>query len=466
MGALPPLLDNRTLFRQMELFHADRSRAFSCGRRKEYPDGSYELLVCTRPIFKVPGWEDHYSDEIAVRRSKLEETLVYTDAVTRDLRSLGWESVAVDEAAARENVRRAARRAASRVRDLALSNDFSYFVTLTLDKEKIDRYDISVITKKLNQWLDNMVRRKGLRYILVPELHEDGAYHFHGFVNDAGDFASSGTWKVPGKKKPVKPRSKRQAASWARQGPEAGFHEVFNWETWPLGFTSAIKLYGDYGAAVAYVCKYVTKQTREAGGKIAGRWYFSGGELREPTITYPDISLQDLEATTPALFRFEIPEAHAKFGLYREIRQKRSVDCAAEAAQQAAEASGEDRETIPILCIEEGCEDDNAISARQRGGPGSRASDAVEPASAPGESTHGAQNQRRLVAENREPQTSVLGDGTEDRETEACGPARAAFEGPEKASGENLGFRTSDRPGETPPPLDGLERCQAGGGGL
>ena len=100
---------------------------------------------------------------------------------------------AADKAGASEaSADRARRRAATKVRDLALSNRFRWFVTLTLDRERIDRYDVGVITKKLNQVMDNLVRRRGLAYVLVPERHKDGAVHFHGFFTDAVRAVESG----------------------------------------------------------------------------------------------------------------------------------------------------------------------------------------------------------------------------------------------------------------------------------
>lgn len=334
----------------MDVLKQDRSHAFSCGRRKEYPNGDYELLVCSRPIFRVPGWEEHFSEEIAAKRLKIDQFSAWTPEVTRALRDLGWDAPPDDCPEAREeNVRRAARRAASRIRDIALCNDMAYFVTLTLDQTKIDRYDIKAITKKLNGWLDNLVRRQGLKYVIVPERHKDGAYHFHGLINEQPKMVSSGTWIIPGKKRPVRPRSARQAAAWRRLGAGRGYDEVFNWEAWPLGFTTAIRLYGDYHAAVGYVCKYISKQAREAEGKIAGRWYFSGGDLLGPVVTYPDISVDDLAVSTPELFTFEIPEARARFGLYRSIRQKRIVASPEIPRREAEERAAAEGETISIF---------------------------------------------------------------------------------------------------------------------
>lgn len=196
-----------------------------CGRIKIYPDGTRDFMIASRPIFREAGWELAERSPHC-KKSKANEC---------------------------SNIQRAQRRAKAAIREIALCNQFSFFVTLTLDKTKVDRYDMSVITKKLNSWLDNCVRRKGLAYVLVPERHKDGAIHFHGFFNEALEAVFSGHYD--------------------REG-----HEVFNLPAWPLGFSTAIRLYGDYHKAVGYIQKYIGKQ----GEKPGGRWYYSGGALRRP----------------------------------------------------------------------------------------------------------------------------------------------------------------------------------------
>lgn len=64
------------------------------------------------------------------------------------------------------------------MRRLALANDFRWFVTLTLAPDKVDRYDAGEVVRKLSQWCNNQVKRRGLKYVLVPERHKDGALHF------------------------------------------------------------------------------------------------------------------------------------------------------------------------------------------------------------------------------------------------------------------------------------------------
>lgn len=284
-------------------------------------------MVCNRPVFREKGWEEVRNDKFIPQQKKTgtdaegggaPEGAEAAEAAAAAAAAEAAEAIAeAAEGPIWENADRAARRAAGRVRDLALSNDFRWFVTLTLDKDKIDRYDVKKITRKLNVWLDNQVRRRGLQYVLVAERHKDGALHFHGLINDVPGLVPSGTWKIPGHKKPMKPRSEAQRREWAALGLLGGCHEVFNWDAWPLGFSTAIKLYGDYEAAVAYVCKYIRKQTNDPReGKIGGRWYYSGGGLRGPTVELVDLGLQEI-ASEAGLYRFQIPEAGLQFGIIR-----------------------------------------------------------------------------------------------------------------------------------------------------
>jgi hypothetical protein len=77
-------------------------------------------------------------------------------------------------------------RAKSRIKELALCNDWSHFVTLTLNGEKIDRYDLDGYVKKYGQWKSDYNRKYNvnLKYLLIPEQHKDGAWHMHGLMND------------------------------------------------------------------------------------------------------------------------------------------------------------------------------------------------------------------------------------------------------------------------------------------
>lgn len=280
-------------------------------RIKTYPDGWKNVLICKTAVFSEPGWvpAGEVRDDGAweIPTPDIFETGVYDN----EDRVVEWEHAEAARAAA--NLDRSMRRARSQVRDIALCTPFKYFVTLTLDEGQVDRYDIVAVTRKLTAWCDNQVRRHGLSYVLVPELHRDGAIHFHGFFNGALEAVDSGTMTQAGGK-PRRPRTEAQRALWASQGE----HTVFNLPAWSLGFTTAIELYGDYRKAVSYVCKYIGKSQGPQGGnpgKIGGRWYYSGGDLGRPQVDYTDLLDEDFNgmAAMDGAYTFAINAAGLLF---------------------------------------------------------------------------------------------------------------------------------------------------------
>lgn len=88
-------------------------------------------------------------------------------------------------------------RARSKIFEYVLCNEFTYFVTLTINND-FDRFDLDNFRKRVSQIIRDL-RHKGfddLSYILIPEKHKNGAWHFHGlftagfgkdfYINDNG----------------------------------------------------------------------------------------------------------------------------------------------------------------------------------------------------------------------------------------------------------------------------------------
>lgn len=102
----------------------------------------------------------------------------------------------------KESVARVARRIRSRVKDLALSNKWQYWVTLTVSPEKCDRYNLKEVTYLLLRLVKRRNERhpeyEPFKYCLIPEKHEDGAYHFHGFISgiDGDELRLNRNWKM------------------------------------------------------------------------------------------------------------------------------------------------------------------------------------------------------------------------------------------------------------------------------
>lgn len=237
-------------------------------RYKIYPDGTIaQIMICSASCFT--------DDAQASTRPRVPSLMRQIEQIEAASAATGdaWEN------ARAESQRRSRSRARTRIFDLAQCNEWKYFITLTLDAGKIDRYDYKEIVRALNRWLDNRVRRKGLRYLIVPELHKDGAIHFHGLINDALHIVDSGH-------------------------KDKGGHTIYNLPDWTLGFTTAISLYGERGAVARYITKYITKTESIVGG----RWYLHGGALQEPHFEYCDT---DWNAELDGAYLYEPEKGYA-----------------------------------------------------------------------------------------------------------------------------------------------------------
>lgn len=152
-------------------------------------------------------------------------------------------------------------RARKNVLELGLCNPWDWFGTFTLDKEKYNRYDLEKFHKDFTQWIRDQRKKTGapIRYLLVPELHQDGAWHMHGLMFGVpslvsfGDLRASG-WKIPGK------LVDGHFFCWM------DFHEKF-------GFCSLGAVRNPIGASY-YTAKYVTKSLDDSGVDVGKHLYY------------------------------------------------------------------------------------------------------------------------------------------------------------------------------------------------
>lgn len=265
-----------------------KEQAFYNGRTKYYIDSSgqrvpYEIMVCNRPVFSS-GLE--VSDFTKAVEWRLEYQAANEELFgDKHVSSRGYKSAPATKQELLDSSRRRAKR---KIFDYCICNEFDMFITLTLDKELIDRDDYGAVIKKLNSFLGNRVRRHGLKYIGVPEYHKNGGLHFHFAVSGGGfKLVDSGCVSVEGHKKPI-----RNTTADKLHVPHEQRHTVYNITDWRLGFSTAIKTYGSRGALATYLskelCKPVQKQLVNSGAidKIGGRWYLHGGDLRKPVVVY------------------------------------------------------------------------------------------------------------------------------------------------------------------------------------
>ena len=153
-------------------------------------------------------------------------------------------------------------RARKNVIELGLCNAWDWFGTFTLNKEKYNRYDLETFHKDFTQWIRDQRKKTGktIRFLLVPELHEDGAWHMHGLLWNLPDLISFRDLRaLHGCKVPDKLVDGNYSC-WM------DFHEKF-------GFCSLGAIRNPIGAAF-YTAKYVTKSLDDSGVDVGKHLYY------------------------------------------------------------------------------------------------------------------------------------------------------------------------------------------------
>ncbi len=161
-------------------------------------------------------------------------------------------------------------RARSSIREYSLCNRWQYFFTFTIDGKRWARYGeaaLRIFLHNLLEWFHSLRKSKypHLRYLLVPEQHEDGAWHFHGLISGIKGF-------------PFPPGAPRKLI-------EKGY---LNWPDFQqrYGWCSLGSL-KDPIAVSHYVSLYITESTVElASLKGLHTYYHSRGLLRSLPVGY------------------------------------------------------------------------------------------------------------------------------------------------------------------------------------
>lgn len=279
------------------LFLQTRSDCFYNARTKYFigSDGepvAYEKMVCNRQVFSDGG--NVLSDYTKDIEHKLDYIAAHEE-IFGDQPTFG-KKFKPRKATKQELLDASRRRARRKIFDYCICNDFDLFITLTLDASLIDRENPAAVIKKLNSFLGNRVKRKGLKYIGVPEYHKNGGIHFHFLTTSCGfELVDSGTVSIEGRKKPIKKSTAKKYGI-----PESEWHTVYNVVDWKLGFSTAIFTYGSRGAVAQYMskelCKSVQKTLVQNGSidKIGGRWYYHGGDLKKPLVVYENANYAEM----------------------------------------------------------------------------------------------------------------------------------------------------------------------------
>lgn len=151
-------------------------------------------------------------------------------------------------------------RSVNSIYEIARSNKWEYFLTLTFNPDKVDSTDYDCVVKKLSMWINNFKKKyaPNLKYLIVPELHKSGRYHFHGLLADIGN------------------------AELIDSGKKDKDNEViYNLGNYKLGFTTCTRI-KDLDRVSKYIGKYITKDL--CCVTFGKKRYWNSKNLDKPTV--------------------------------------------------------------------------------------------------------------------------------------------------------------------------------------
>lgn len=181
------------------------------------------------------------------------------------------------------------KRTKSTIQDIVLCNDFDLFCTFTFDPNKIDRYNFNQCSSAMRRWFSHQRERslsfnKELKYLVIPEQHKDGAWHFHALLS-----GYTGSLKDTG----IKTNSLRP---------------IYNMTSFRLGFTTAVKVDEKSGVST-YITKYISKSFVKT---FNGKRFFCSHGLSRPVKTLNSSVIRDIKREQP-LFVQLVHESPTQF---------------------------------------------------------------------------------------------------------------------------------------------------------
>lgn len=161
-------------------------------------------------------------------------------------------------------------RSRSKIWELAMCNDWEYFFTVTLDPNKYDRFDLDKFHEDFTKFLYEYKHRKyKIQFLIIPERHESGAWHFHGLMFGLpleelqlfkiGDQMSKRLVRLV--------RSGRELYSWPSVSDRFGYN--------------TFEPINNYQAVCKYVTKYIKKDIAKSVTEVGAHTYFRSRGLNE-----------------------------------------------------------------------------------------------------------------------------------------------------------------------------------------
>lgn len=203
------------------------------------------------------------------------------------------------------------RRSRNSIIGLALCNDWEFFTTLTIDGQKRDRMDLNGFHKDLSEMITNLNRtvahsEKKIRYLLIPELHKDGACHMHGFL--MGLLPEELHLFSAKEHLPYKILNRIKAGK-----------KVYSWIDYSshFGFSDLEYIESRKGSA-GYMTKYIEKDMIYTVKELGAHTYYCSRGLNRPVTIH-----EGFLARSPTNIEYE--NEHVKVAFYKSLDEIREL---------------------------------------------------------------------------------------------------------------------------------------------
>lgn len=153
-------------------------------------------------------------------------------------------------------------RTKQKIYNYARANKWDWFFTFTFNPKIVDSYNYDELTEIMHSWLRFMSdnnKSNILKYLIVPELHKSGRWHFHGLFTGL-DYSA---WKLTYSGHNVIHKYVKDGKAHYKKTDEP----IFNISGFPYGWTTATSV-KDTKRVSHYIVKYITK---DMDGALKGK---------------------------------------------------------------------------------------------------------------------------------------------------------------------------------------------------
>lgn len=179
-------------------------------------------------------------------------------------------------------------RARSKIFEYAFCNPWEYFCTFTINKEKNNRYDLDAYHSRFSQFIRNYNKNNNcnIKYLFIPEQHQDGAWHEHGFLMG-----------IPREDLHLFNAEVENLPYYIRE-KLLNKQEVYNWKAYEKSFGwNDLEPIRNAEACSKYITKYISKSLATSVKEINSHLYYCSKGLKKAVVIKKGLLLDEVAYT-------------------------------------------------------------------------------------------------------------------------------------------------------------------------